>query len=343
MPQVMTIAPAPPSSVAALDVAVAPGHGGAPRAFAGRRNRADRTYRAVLTALAFVLPFLLVTIGGGLAINAWPAVRRFGWAFLWRSTWDPVAEIYGAAPMIFGTLVSSLLALLIAVPLALGVAIFLTEFSPAWLRKPVAFLVELLAAIPSVVYGLWGIFVLIPFLRTAVAPPLKAAFGWTPFFQGVFYGNSMLAGGIILAIMIVPYIAAVSREVLLAVPGSQREAALGLGATRWEAVWSAVLPYGRAGIIGAVMLGLGRALGETMAVTMLIGNRHDISLSLLQPGYTMAAAIANEFTEATTALYSAALFEVGLVLFVLTVVVNALARLLVWRVARGAAVGSKAL
>jgi phosphate transport system permease protein len=176
-----------------------------------------------------------------------------------------------------------------------------------------------------------------------VAPPLKAVLGWLPFFQGAFYGNSMLAGGIILAIMIVPYIAAVSREVLLAVPATQREAALGLGATRWEAVWSAVLPYGRAGIIGACMLGLGRALGETMAVTMVIGNRHDIGLSVLQPGYTMAAAIANEFAEATTDLYLSALFEVGLILFVVTVIVNGLARLLVWRVARGAAVGSKAL
>jgi phosphate transport system permease protein len=245
--------------------------------------------------------------------------------------------------MIFGTLMSSLIALLIAVPLSLGVAIFLTEFAPKWLRQPIAFLVELLAAIPSVVYGLWGIFVLIPFLRAVVAPALKAIFGWTPFFRGVFYGNSMLAGGVILAIMIVPYIAAVSREVLRAVPGSQREAALGLGATRWEAVWTAVLPYGRAGIIGAVMLGLGRALGETMAVTMVIGNRHDIGASLFAPGYTLAAAIANEFAEATTNVYIAALFEVGLLLFLITVVVNALARLLVWRVARGAAIGSRAL
>lgn len=309
----------------------------------GRGNRSDRVYRAVLLGMAAVLPLLLVIIAGGLVIDAWPAVRRFGAGFLWSSTWDPVADIYGAAPMIFGTLVSSLIALILAVPLALGVAIFLTEFSPKWMRQPIAFLVELLAAVPSVVYGLWGIFVLIPFLRAVVAPALKAVFGWTPFFQGVFYGNSMLAGGIILAIMIVPYIAAVSREVLLAVPGSQREAALGLGATRWEAVWSAVLPYGRAGLIGAVMLGFGRALGETMAVTMLIGNRHDISLSILQPGYTMAAALANEFTEATTAMYSAALFEVGLVLFVITILVNAFARILVWRVARGAAVGSKAL
>jgi len=194
-----------------------------------------------------------------------------------------------------------------------------------------------------VVYGLWGVFVLIPILRTVVVPPLKALFGWTPFFSGVFYGNSMLAGGVILAIMIVPYIAAVSREVLLAVPATQREAAMGLGATRWEAVWTAVLPYGRAGIMGAIMLGFGRALGETMAVTLVIGNRHDLSASLLQPAYTMAAALANEFTEATTEMYLSALFAVGLVLFVVTVVINALARLLVWRVARGTAVGSKAL
>jgi phosphate transport system permease protein len=245
--------------------------------------------------------------------------------------------------MIVGTLVSSLLALVIAVPLALGVAIFLTEFSPGWLRKPVAGLVELLAAIPSVVYGLWGVFVLIPLLRGHVVPPLKAVFGWLPFFQGVFYGNSMLAAGIILSIMILPYISAVSREVLLAVPAAQREAALALGATRWEAVWSAVLPYGRMGVIGGIVLGLGRALGETMAVTMLIGNRHEISASLFQPGYTMAAAIANEFAEATTQLHLSALFEIGLVLFAVTVTVNAFARLLVWRVARGSAVGSRAL
>jgi phosphate transport system permease protein len=306
-------------------------------------DSSDRIYRRVLTAFALALPFLILVILGVLFVSALPAIKRFGPAFVWTSTWDPVAEVYGAAPMIFGTLASSFLALLIAVPLALGVAIFLTEFSPRWLRQPVAFLVELLAAIPSVVYGLWGVFVLIPFLRSYVVPPLKAVLGWTPFFQGAFYGNSLLAGGIILAIMIVPYIAAVSREVLLAVPTSQREAALAMGATRWEAVRSAVLPYGRAGLIGAIILGLGRALGETMAVTMLIGNRHDIGLSVLQPAYTMAAAIANEFSEATTSTYLAALFEVGLILFVLTVVVNAIARILIWRVARGAAVGSKAL
>jgi phosphate transport system permease protein len=306
-------------------------------------NRSDRIYARVLTGFALALPFLILIILAVLFVSSLPALKRFGPSFVWTSTWDPVAEIYGAAPMIFGTLASSFLALLIAVPLSLGVAIFLTEFAPRWLRQPVAFLVELLAAIPSVVYGLWGIFVLIPFLRSYLVPPLKAVFGWTPFLQGVFYGNSLLAGGIILAIMIVPYIAAVSREVLLAVPTSQREAALAMGATRWEAVRSAVLPYGRAGLMGAIILGLGRALGETMAVTMLIGNRHDISVSLLQPAYTMAAAIANEFSEATTSLYLSALFEVGLILFVLTVAVNAIARILIWRVARGTAVGSRAL
>ena len=308
-----------------------------------RRNASDRIYKAILTALALTLPVTLVAIVAGLLWSSWPSLKTFTWRFVTSSTWDPVAEVYGAAPMIVGTLLSSLIALIIAVPLALGVAIFLTEFSPPWLRKPVAGLVELLAAIPSVVYGLWGIFVLIPLLREHVVPALKATLGWLPFFQGVFYGNSMLAGGVILAIMILPYISSVSREVLLAVPTAQREAALALGATRWEAVWSAVLPYGRLGVIGAIVLGLGRALGETMAVTMLIGNRHELSVSLLQPSYTMAAAIANEFAEATTQLHLSALFEIGLVLFLVTVSVNAAARLLVWRVARGSAVGSRAL
>ncbi|HXJ29455.1 MAG TPA: phosphate ABC transporter permease subunit PstC [Gemmatimonadales bacterium] len=318
-------------------------HAAAPVLRRSARNFGDPAYRFLLTAVALVLPFLLLAIGAQLFVGGWPALSRFGFKFITSTTWDPVAEVYGAAPMIFGTVVSSLLALLIAVPLALGTAIFLTEFAPKWLRQPIGFLVELLAAVPSVVYGLWGIFVLIPMLRGIALPPLRATLGWTPFFKGVFYGPSMLAGGVILAIMIVPYIAAVSREVLLAVPATQREAALGLGATRWEAVWTAVLPYGRAGIIGAIMLGFGRALGETMAVTMVIGNRHDLGASLLAPAYTMAAAIANEFSEATTPMYLSALVAVGLVLFVVTITVNALARLLVWRVAKGAAVGSKAL
>jgi phosphate transport system permease protein len=254
-----------------------------------------------------------------------------------------VAGRFGALPLIFGTLYSSLVAMAIAVPLALGVAIFLTEFAPRWLRRPVATLVELLAAIPSVIYGLWGIFVLLPLLRDTLWPVVRPALVWLPIFRGTFYGPSVLAGGIILAIMVLPYIAAVSREVLLAVPAAQREAALALGATRWEAVWTVVLPYGRTGIIGAVILGLGRALGETMAVTMVIGNRHEISASLVEPGYTIAAAIANEFAEAVSALHLSALFYAGLVLFVVTVAVNVVARLLIWRVARGSAAGSAAI
>jgi phosphate transport system permease protein len=204
-----------------------------------------------LTGLAAVIPLLFLALTGQLAWSAWPSLRTFGFDFLVSGTWDPVAGRFGAGPMITGTLYSSLVALVLAVPLAIGVAIFLTEFSPRWLRRPVGTLVELLAAIPSVVYGLWGIFVLIPLLRTYAVPPLQAVFGWTPFFSGTFYGNSMLAAGIILAIMILPYISSVAREVLAAVPSSQREAALALGATRWEAVWSAVLPYARPGIVGS--------------------------------------------------------------------------------------------
>jgi phosphate transport system permease protein len=303
----------------------------------------DVVFRVVLTVFAAIVPLLLIAIVAQVTISALPSIRAFGLGFVVNTTWDPVKEIFGAAPMIFGTLLSSFIALVLAVPLSVGVAIYLTEFSPKWLRRPIATLVELLAAIPSVVYGFWGIFVLIPLLRRFVVPPLQAFLGWTPFFSGPFYGNSMLAAGIILAIMILPFISAVAREVLAGVPSSQREAALALGATRWEAVWTTVLPYARTGLMGAVILGLGRALGETMAVTMLIGNTHDIHLALTQPGYSMAAVIANEFAEATTPMYVSALFEVGLVLFLITIVVNAAARLLVWRVARGSAVGSRAI
>jgi len=322
----------------------------APRATAEERRRALRTvsrgdviYRSVLTVLALLLPLLLLLIAVELVSNALPAASKFGFGFLTHSTWDPVRGEFGALPLIFGTLYSSLVALVIAVPLALACAVFLTEFAPRWLRTPVATLIELLAAVPSVIYGLWGIFVLIPLLRDRFWPVARHALGWLPMFSGVFYGPSMLAGGVILAIMVLPYITAVSREVLLAVPPSQREAGLALGATRWETVWTVILPYGRAGIIGAVILGLGRALGETMAVTMVIGNRHEVSASLLQPGYTIAAAIANEFSEAVSDVHLSALFLVGAVLFVIAIVVNALARVLVWRVARGSAVGSTAI
>jgi phosphate transport system permease protein len=308
-----------------------------------RRSHGDRVFKGLLTLGAVSIPVLLAFLVFELWRGARLAIGRFGLGFITTSVWDPVAEKFGAFPLIFGTLVSSLIALVIAVPLSLGVAIYLTEFAPKPLRQPVAFLISLLAAIPSVVYGLWGIFVLIPLLRKSVFPLLRDVFGFLPLFQGPIYGPSMLAAGIILAIMVMPYVMSVSREVLLAVPNTQREASLALGATRWEAVITTVVPYARSGIIGAIILGLGRALGETMAVTMLIGNRHEIAASLFSPGYTMAAAIANEFSEAVGDVHLSALAYVAFLLFVVTVLVNAGARLLIWRVARGSGVGSKAL
>lgn len=303
----------------------------------------DRVFRWALTLGALTIPVLLGFLVYELYMGSRLAIAKFGLGFVTSSTWDPVAEQFGAFPLIFGTLISSVVALVIAVPLSLGVAIYLSEFAPKAIRQPVAFLISLLAAIPSVVYGLWGIFVLIPILRTSVFPFLRDTLGFLPFFQGAIYGPSMLSAGIILAIMVMPYVMSVSREVLLAVPDTQREAALALGATRWEAVITSILPYARSGIIGATILGLGRALGETMAVTMLIGNRHEIAASLFAPGYTMAAAIANEFTEAVGDMHLSALAYVAFLLFVVTVLVNAGARLLIWRVARGSGVGSKAL
>ncbi|MBA3521167.1 MAG: phosphate ABC transporter permease subunit PstC, partial [Gemmatimonadales bacterium] len=249
-----------------------------------RASHGDQIFRWVLTLAAVTIPVLLGFLVYELWMGSRLAIAKFGLGFITESTWDPVAEVYGAFPLIFGTLLSSVVALAIAVPLSLGVAIYLVEFAPKVVRQPVAFLIALLAAIPSVVYGLWGIFVLIPILRTSVFPFLRDSLGFLPLFQGPIYGPSMLAAGIILAIMIMPYVMSVSREVLLAVPNTQREAALALGATRWEAVITTVVPYARSGIAGAVILGLGRALGETMAVTMLIGNRHEIAASLFAPG-----------------------------------------------------------
>jgi phosphate transport system permease protein len=299
-------------------------------------SRGDRVYRVLTLGFASVIPILLLLIAWEVFSAGWPALHRFGFGFITGSDWDPVHEKFGAAPAIFGTLVSSAIALLIATPLAIGVAIFLSEFAPSWMRQPVAFLVDLLAAIPSVVYGLWGLFVLVPFLRDHVMPFLANTLhlGDLPLFSGPAYGPSMLAAGLILAIMVLPYISAVTREVLLAVPRSQREAALALGATRWEMIWDAVLPYARSGIVGGVILGLGRALGETMAVTLVIGNSPQISASLFAPGYTMASLIANEFSEATNDLHVSSLMAVGATLFVVTIIVNVIARWLVWRVAR---------
>lgn len=295
----------------------------------------DRIFRWLLTAAALTIPALLLALLFELTRGALPAVSRFGIEFVFSSTWDPVAGIFGAWPAIFGTLLTSFLALAMAVPLSLGVAIYLTEFAPIPWRNPIATVIELLAAIPSVVYGLWGIFVLIPFLQRHAFPFLEKHFGFLPIFSGPIYGPSVLAAALILTVMIVPYIMSVSREVLLAVPSGQREAALALGATRWEAVSTAIVPYAKTGIIGAVILGLGRALGETMAVTMLIGNRHEVSASLFAPGYSMAAVIANEFADAAGGpIHESALIYMALLLFGVTVLVNAIARLLIWRVAR---------
>ncbi len=291
----------------------------------------DRVYEIITAVCALIIPALVVAIAVAIFAAAWPAFAKLGLTIVTSSNWDVAGGHFGAAPALFGTLVSSAVALIIATPLAIGVAIFLSEFSPSWLRQPVGFLVDLLAAIPSVVYGLWGIFVLIPLLRDTLH------LGATPLFSGSAYGPSMLAAGLILAIMALPYISAVAREVLLAVPRSQREAALALGATRWEMIRDAVIPYARSGIIGGIMLGLGRALGETMAVTMVIGNRPEISASLFAPGYTMASLIANEFSEATNDLHLSALMAVGASLFVITLFVNAVARWLVWSVSRGRA------
>lgn len=271
--------------------------------------------------------------------QAWPAITRYGLGFLTETSWDPVTSVFGAAPAIYGTVVSSLLALVLAVPISLGTAIFLSELSPRLLRAPLSFLIEMLAAIPSVVYGLWGLYVLVPFIRDPVETRLGDHLGFIPLFHGPPFGVGMLAAGVLLAIMVLPIITAVARDVIAVVPDDQREAMLALGATRWEVISGAVLPYARSGIAGAVILGLGRALGETMAVTMVIGNNYTISSSLFAPGHTLASTVASEFTEATTRIYISALIELGLVLFGTTLLVNVLARLLVWRLARGGSGG----
>ncbi len=311
--------------------ATAPGHAGVLVARRGRLS-GDRIFAGALRLVATSFVVLVLALIVTMVIASIPSIQSFGWRFLIGTNWDPVAESFGALPFVYGTLLSSLLAMLLAVPLGIGAAIFLAELAPFWIRPPIGFLIELLAAVPSVVYGLWGIFVLAPLMRGWVQPMLGSSLGFLPLFQGPPYGVGMLTAGIILAIMTVPFITTVGREVLLAVPNHQREAALALGATRWETTRIAVLRYARSGLVGAILLGLGRALGETMAVTMVIGNRPEISASLFAPGYTMASVLANEFTEATSDLYLAALTEIGLLLLVVTVVVNALARLLVWSV-----------
>ena len=296
-------------------------------------NAGDAVFRSLMLFAALVVVAIVGTMIFALATDSMLSIRQFGFAFLTGQQWNPIKGAFGALPFIYGTVVSSLIALLISVPLSLGIAIFLVEQAPHYVARPVGFVVELLAAIPSVVYGTWGIFVLAPFLRVHVEPQLARWLGWTPFFRGSITGIGLLTGGIILAIMVTPIISAVVRDVLTAVPSSQREAALALGATKWETT-RVVLVNGAPGIAGAVILGLGRALGETMAVTMVIGNRPQISLSLFEPSYTIASAIANEFTEATQELYLSAIVELGLILFFVTFVVNGIARILVWNVTR---------
>ena len=281
----------------------------------------------------FVIVLFILSI---LILRSHLSRAEFGWKFFIGQNWDPVAGDFGALPFIYGTLVTSAIALLISVPLALGVAIFLTELCPRFLRAPISFLTELLAAIPSVIYGLWAVFVLVPLMRGTLGQMIHKLFGWTGLFEGPNFGVGMLTAGIILSIMILPIISSLTRDIMTAVPNSQREAVLALGATKWEMVRIGVLRNSRIGIVGAIMLGLGRALGETMAVTMVIGNHPEISKSLFAPGHTLASVIAGEFSEATGDLYLSALIQIGLALFLITIVVNAIARLMVWAVTRGA-------
>src|SRR6266536_2982567 len=303
------------------------------RALSPTGNKGDAIFRSLLLGAALLVLVVVLAMILALASESMLSIRQFGFSFLTGRVWNPIKGNFGSLPFVYGTIVSSLIALLISVPLSLGIAIFLVEQAPYYVARPIGFLVELLAAIPSVVYGLWGIFVLAPFLRVYVEPVLARWFGWLPPFQGPITGIGLLTGGIILAIMVTPIITAVVRDVLAAVPSLQREAALSLGATKCETT-RVVLVNAVPWIAGAVILGLGRALGETMAVTMVIGNRPQISISLFEPSYTIASAIANEFTEATQDLCLSALVELGLILFLVTFVVNGAARLLVRSVTR---------
>jgi phosphate transport system permease protein len=293
---------------------------------------ADRGFAAVVYLGSIVFALLIIGLFVELVLGSWPSIVAFGPSFIWKSAWDPSTSKFGALPMIFGTVVTSLIAIVLAAFVGIMAAVFLADFAPRWLSQPLSFLIELLAAVPSVVYGLWGLFVLAPFMRTAIGPMLQKVLGWTPLFAGPIYGVGLLTGGIILALMIIPTVTAISRDVVAAIPRDLREASMALGSTKWETAMRVVLPAARVGVFGACVLALGRALGETIAVTMVIGNRPEISSSLFAPSYTLASVIANEFTEATTSIYISALIELGLILFVVSMVVNALARLMIWSV-----------
>jgi phosphate transport system permease protein len=317
----------------------APRRGGGPRALIQRLRHGDEV--AHLLTLAFAAGILLLTsmLVYELWVNSHLSRAKFGWLFFWTRTWDPIFDNFGASPFIYGTLITSIVSLVIAVPLGIAAAIFLAELAPRRISDSISFLIDLLAAVPSVIYGLLGIFIVVPLMRTTIGPLLINTLGHLPTVGKLFkppnYGVGFFTAGIVLAIMVVPFIISVSREVLLTVPRDQREAALALGATRWESTWQVVIPWARTGILGSIFLAMARALGETMAVTMVIGNDPKISASLLAPGYTIAAVIANEFTEATGDLYLSALIELGLVLFLMTFILNGLARILIVATERG--------
>jgi phosphate transport system permease protein len=297
--------------------------------FSRRKLSGDLIFEGVVGLFAVFVLVIAFLLFRELYVESELSRNAFGFGFLTGSIWDPVSEVFSALPFIFGTVVSAFLALIIAVPFSLGIAIYLSELAPEKLRAPLSFIIELLAAIPSVIIGLWGIFILAPFIRDYLAPPLSTYLGFLPLFQGPMYGLSMLTGGVILAIMIIPITSSISKEAIQTVPIQQREGALALGATGWETTRMAVLPYARSGIFGAVILGFGRAIGETMAVTMVIGNSPRISESLFAPSYTMASVIANEFVEATSKLYISSLIEIGLMLLLISIIVNIAARILV--------------
>jgi phosphate transport system permease protein len=304
------------------------------RSFLERLRTGDELSYLSTLACSVLILLLVALIAGELWFHSQPTVKTFGWHFLTASTWNPNGQKFGALAFIYGTCITSLLALLIAVPLGVACSIFLAEMAPPRISNLLTFLIELLAAVPSVIYGLLGIFVLVPLIRAYLVPALTHTLGFLPLFQGTFYGVSILSAGLVLSIMVVPFIVSVSREVLLAVPVEQREAALALGATKWETTWQVVIPYAKTGIIGSIFLALARALGETMAVTMVIGNTPVISKSLFSPGYSIAAVIANEFAEASGELYISSLIFLGLVLFGLTIVINAGARILILTTSR---------
>ena len=295
----------------------------------------DRVFLVVINVAVGVFVLLVVGLFLELLIGSWPSIHAFGAKFLWTSQWNPVTQQFGALPLIYGTIVSSAIAIVLAGVVGILAAAYLAEFAPSWLARPLGFVIELLAAVPSVVFGLWGLFVLAPFVRNVLGPALQHALGFLPIFQGPISGVGMLTAGLVLALMVLPTVTAISREVIVAIGSDLREASMSLGATKWETVARVVLPASRVGIFGAIVLALGRALGETIATTMVIGNRPQIAASLFAPSYTLASVIANEFTEANGAVYISALVELGLLLFLVSFAVNAIARLLLWAVLRG--------